>query len=325
MDALCLSPAQWREGRRVLLEQLADSPVPAGTLPEAWSESETLQESVFNLDSYNQLVGEICQQTSVDQAAKYGFLSLPAEALISVVVPVFNEDATIERVLRRLASCPVVGQIIVVNDASSDGTACVLQSVDQEKTSDFWVERLPGGLHLISHPVNRGKGAALQTGFALTTLNWVAIQDADTEYDPLDLIRLMNETRESSDRGPAANVVYGSRYLSRSNVSSPLWHRAGNGLITWAANRFNGLQLTDVETCYKLIRRDLLEAVRNTLKENRFGIEIELTAKLARHPATVFAECPIQYEKRSYAEGKKIGVKDGVRALWCMLRYRVRD
>lgn len=275
---------------------------------------------LFNLRLYNKAIDQITTQLNEETQASLGLLPIEENRLISVVVPVFNEDTTIDWVLRRLASCPVVGQIIVVNDASSDGTANVLSKISDSKNDSFWDQRLPEGIHLVSHPVNQGKGAALRTGFQLATLPWIAIQDADTEYDPLDLLRLTNGAVQNN-----ATVVYGSRYLSRSNKSSPLWHRLGNGVITRLSNLFTGLRLTDVETCYKLIRSDILQSIEPTLKENRFGIEIELTAKLARHLDATFDEQPISYEKRTYAEGKKIGVKDGLRALWCMLRYRLAD
>lgn len=304
-----LSPTQWHAQRRELFETTGiDAVDHEGCF--SWS----------TLEDYNQLIQRVGSEVDPQRAQQLDLRLLSPDQLISVVVPVFNEHTTIERVLRMLASCPIVGQIIVVNDASSDGTDSVLERIAEEREQPFWTSRLPAGLTTISHPTNRGKGAALKSGFPEARLRWVAIQDADTEYEPMDMIRLMNAT--IVDR---ATVVYGSRYLSATNHSSPLWHRLGNGAITQAANWFNGLRLTDVETCYKLVRQDILNSVCAGLKEDRFGIEIELTAKLARHPESRIVERPILYRKRSYAEGKKIGVKDGVRALWCMVRYRWRD
>lgn len=307
IDAPFLTPRQWHEQRQELFAQIDDY---TGT------------EELFPypcLTTYNSLMEKALPLVSPERARQLGIRSFTAKQLVSVVVPVFNEDATIDFVLRRLASCPIVGQILVVNDASSDGTAKVLEKIGSEQDDDFWTSRLPGGIHLFSHAVNQGKGAALRSGFVRATLDWVGVQDADTEYDPLDLIRLMDAAIECQ-----ATVAYGSRYLCRSH-SSPLWHRLGNGAITWAANRFTGLALTDVETCYKVMHGDLLHRILDGLKEDRFGIEIELTAKLARQPDARFIERPISYQKRTYAEGKKIGVRDGLRALWCMFRYRVGD
>lgn len=273
-----------------------------------------------SLERYNTAVQRALPQISAETAQGLGLFVIQRCDLISVVVPVFNEGVTIGDVLRRLADCPAVGQIIVVNDASSDATADRLAEVEASKDDPFWSTRLPEGLMIVTHPTNQGKGAALRTGFPLARLPWIGIQDADNEYNPQDLMRLLAATKQHS-----ATVAYGSRYLLRNNHCSPWWHRWGNGLITACANGCNGLRLTDVETCYKLVDAKILQSIAPTLKENRFGIEIELTAKLARHPGAKFTEQAISYDKRSYAEGKKIGVRDGLRALWCMLRYRWSD
>jgi glycosyltransferase involved in cell wall biosynthesis len=248
-----------------------------------------------------------------------GLWSLETADLISVVVPVFNEELTIVSVLRELACVPAVGQIVVVNDASRDDTERRLQELSSQLQDDFWQPRLPAGMLLLAHATNQGKGAALQTGFRRAHLSWVGIQDADSEYNPQDLMRLLTVARCQQ-----ANVIYGSRF-GLPSATSPLWHRAGNGAITALANACFRLQLTDVETCYKLVENQRLQAIVPTLKEGRFGIEIELTAKLARSPGVRFAECPIGYDRRTYAQGKKIGLRDAFRAVWCMGRYGWRD
>ena len=246
-----------------------------------------------------------------------GLFNLNPSLLISVVVPVFNEENTILSVLQRLASVPAVAQIVVVNDASRDQTGERLAALRHQLNDDFWTTRLPGGLQILTHAVNQGKGAALRTGFQHVTQAWTGVQDADTEYDPYDLMRLLSVAKNQQ-----ANVVYGSRFLMDEPGTSPVWHRQGNRFITQLANWSFGLRLSDVETCYKLIETTRLRQISDRLQENRFGIEIELTARLAKTPGVQFAECPITYDRRTYAEGKKIGVRDGFRALWCMARYR---
>lgn len=246
-----------------------------------------------------------------------GLFELTAAHLISVVVPVFNEEATIVSVLRRLAAVPAVAQIIVVNDASRDQTGECLADLKNQLHESFWTTQLSGGLQIYTHQINQGKGAALRTGFQYVTEAWTGVQDADSEYDPNDLMRLMAVAHSHP-----ANIIYGSRFLLSEPGASPIWHRQGNQLITKLANLSFGLSLTDVETCYKLVETTRLKTIASQLRENRFGIEIELTARLAKTPGARFAECPITYDRRTYAEGKKIGVRDGFRALWCMARYR---
>ncbi len=246
-----------------------------------------------------------------------GLFELQPTDLISVVVPVFNEESTILDVLRRLASVPAVAQVVVVNDASRDHTGERLTKLLEEINDNFWTSRLPGGLQILTHAINQGKGAALRSGFGHVKQAWTGVQDADLEYDPNDLMRLLTVAKTQ-----AANVVYGSRFVLEEPGSSPRWHRQGNQFITRLANLSFGLRLTDVETCYKLINTERLLPMVGQLQENRFGIEIELTARLARTAGVVFAECPITYDRRTYAEGKKIGLRDAFRALWCMIRYR---
>lgn len=257
-----------------------------------------------------------CAVEQIPTPESLGLFELTSADRISVVVPVFNEERTIVDVLDQLASVPAVTQIVVVNDASRDQTRDRLVEWQQALPGP-WRERLPDGLLVLNHEVNQGKGAALRTGFARVTQPWTGVQDADTEYNPADLLRLLAVARMRS-----ADVVYGSRFLLPETGNSPAWHRWGNRMITQLANVSFGTGFSDVETCYKLIRSSRLQAVSSGLQENRFGIEIELTGRLAKLPGIHMSECPISYDRRTYAEGKKIGLKDAFRAVWCMVRYR---
>jgi glycosyltransferase involved in cell wall biosynthesis len=224
---------------------------------------------------------------------------------LSVVIPCFNEVNTIELLLTRVRNSNVEMrlQIIVVDDGSTDGTRELLQGRLREQMSV---------LHL--HDRNKGKGAALRQGIALATGDLVLIQDADLEYDPQEYSRLVQPILDDK-----ADVVYGSRFLS----TGPrrvlyYWHRLGNSVLTTMSNVFTNLDLTDMETCYKVFRREIIQRIKIT--ENRFGFEPEITAKIARMDLRVY-EVGISYYGRTYAEGKKIGWKDGFRALYCILKY----
>ncbi len=225
---------------------------------------------------------------------------------VSVIVPVFNERSTIAQVVSRVAALPLDKEIVIVDDFSTDGTREVL-------------ERLEGvaGIRVIYQPVNQGKGAALRTGFLHATGDIVVIQDADLEYDPREIPGLLGPILRGE-----AEIVYGSRFLDRASADQSWVHRAGNGLLTRMSNLFSGLRLTDMETCYKAFRRDVLGCLQ--VAQNRFGIEPELTAKLARRGYR-FTEVPISYNPRGYAEGKKIGVRDLFKAFWCIGRYGISD
>ncbi len=223
---------------------------------------------------------------------------------LSVIIPCYNERSTIEAVLEAVAAAaPANKEIIVIDDASTDGSRELLQGPLRSRVDI-----------LISHERNRGKGAALRTGFAAATGDIVIVQDADLEYDPSEYPLLIGPIIRGE-----ADVVYGSRFLgSRPGPVSPFWHRAGNGALTLASNAFTGLDLTDMETCYKAFRREIIQGVE--IQEERFGFEPEITAKIAASGRRI-REVAISYRPRSYAQGKHIGWRDGVRALFCVMKY----
>ncbi len=229
------------------------------------------------------------------------------EALtLSVVIPVYNERATIERVVGRVMAVPIRKEVIVVDDGSTDGTRELLRRL---------VERYPAGaLRVFLQPRNRGKGAAVRTGIAAATGDYVIVQDADLEYDPRDYPLLLQPCLEHG-----ADVVYGSRFVGgTSHRVLYFWHAVGNGLLTTLSNMLTDLNLTDMETGYKLFRRDVIQAIR--LEQNRFGFEPEVTAKIAHRGLRIY-EVGISYAGRSYEEGKKINWRDGVEAIVCILKY----
>jgi glycosyltransferase involved in cell wall biosynthesis len=227
--------------------------------------------------------------------------------MISVVIPVYNEKGTVLELLRRVEAVEVPGlsrEIVLVDDFSTDGTRELLRKE---------VEARPG-VRVLYHDRNRGKGAALRTGIATTAGDIVLIQDADLEYDPREYPKLLAPILDGR-----ADVVYGSRF-SGSEAKRVLffWHSVGNRFLTTFSNMFTNLNLTDMETCYKVFRGDILRGIR--IEEDRFGFEPEVTAKIARLRCRIY-EVGIGYSGRTYAEGKKINWKDGVRALWCILKY----
>lgn len=314
-DTSGLSPQLWQRARRSYWRLAGLEPV--GT----WLEyNDRVRRCLSSIEAgwHESIAAELgCHPEELPEPAALGLFELTAADRISVVVPVFNEERTIVEVLDRLADVPAVTQIVVVNDASRDHTRDRLQAWYGELDASVWRDRLPDGLVVLNHTVNQGKGAALRTGFGHVTQPWTGVQDADTEYDPADLMRLLSVARAHE-----VDVVYGSRFLLPESGNSPSWHRLGNRLITQLANLSFATRFSDVETCYKLIKSSRLKAVAGDLRENRFGIEIELTARLSKLPGIQMAECPISYDRRTYAEGKKIGLKDAFRAVWCMARYR---
>jgi glycosyltransferase involved in cell wall biosynthesis len=231
--------------------------------------------------------------------------------LISIVIPVFNEAETVSKIIERVdaAPLPFEKEIIVVDDFSTDGTREILKDIERENNP---------GIKVIYQDKNQGKGAALKSGFALANGEVVIIQDADLEYDPREYPKLLNPILEGK-----ADVVYGSRF----SVSEPhrvlyFWHAMGNRFLTLLSNMLSNLNLTDMETCYKVFRKEVLKQI--DIREKRFGFEPEITAKVARLGCRIY-EVGISYSGRSYKEGKKINWKDGVWALWCILRYNLFD
>ena len=223
---------------------------------------------------------------------------------LSVVIPVYNEVETVETLLRRVRDVPLWLEVIVVDDGSTDGTGELLAKLEGDL-----IDRL------ISKKVNQGKGAALRTGFKHATGDVVVVQDADMEYDPHEFPRLLQPILSGK-----ADAVYGSRFLGGPHRVLFFWHSVGNRFLTLLSNMFTDLNLTDMETCYKMVRRELLDEL--PLSANRFGIEPEITARLAQAGARIY-ELPISYHGRSYAEGKKIGWKDGISALGCIVKYNL--
>ncbi len=229
---------------------------------------------------------------------------------LSIVIPVYNEATTILEILKLVSSIEVGldKELVLVDDCSTDGTRDVLRKVATDHPD--W--------RVLFHDVNRGKGAALRTGFAAATGDFVLIQDADLEYDPREYPLLLRPLLENR-----ADVVFGSRFLGGGpHRVCFFWHALGNKFLTTFSNMTTNLNLTDMEVCYKVFRREVLQKI--SLKEDRFGFEVEITAKVARAKCRIY-EVPISYYGRSYEEGKKITWKDGFQALWCIIKYRLVD
>ncbi len=231
--------------------------------------------------------------------------------IVSVVIPVFNEMRTLEQVIKRVQAAPVEKEIILVDDYSNDGSRELVQSLAEQPN-----------VRAVLHDYNQGKGAALRSGFAAATGDVVLIQDADLEYDPNDYPKLLGPIVAND-----ADVVYGSRFAGgETHRVLYFWHSMGNRFLTLLSNMMTNLNLTDMEVCYKVFRREIIQSI--DLKENRFGFEPEVTARLARFrkpdgsPLKIF-EVGISYAGRTYEEGKKIGWRDGVRAIWCIIRYNL--
>jgi glycosyltransferase involved in cell wall biosynthesis len=244
---------------------------------------------------------------------------------LSVVIPVYNERGFIEEVLLRVQAVPIDKEIIVVDDLSSDGTRPLLEELDKARSEGKREAIVQNGkarlslenIRFIFQPLNCGKGAALRRGFEAATGDVVLVQDADLEYDPKDYGKLLEPIFEGK-----ADVVYGSRFLGGPQRVHYFWHYVGNKFLTLLSDILTNLKLTDMETCYKVFRREVLQNIK--LESNRFGFEPEFTAKIAKGTWRIY-EVPISYAGRTYAEGKKITWKDGLSTLWCILRYNLFD
>ncbi|MFN0060006.1 MAG: glycosyltransferase family 2 protein [Planctomycetota bacterium] len=242
-------------------------------------------------------------QPTANPAAGEGLLP----GVLSVVVPVYNEAATLRQIVARIRAVDLAIELIAVDDGSTDGSRETLRELEAARAID----------RVVLHESNRGKGAALKSGFEVARGEWVIIQDADLEYDPAEYSRLLAPVKNG-----LADVVYGSRFMG----ADPhrvlfFWHYVANRGLTLISNMFTNLNLTDMETCFKLMRREVLSSIE--LKERRFGVEPELTAKLAAIRGIRIYEVGISYAGRTYEDGKKIGWRDGVVALWCIVRYNL--
>jgi glycosyltransferase involved in cell wall biosynthesis len=248
---------------------------------------------------------------------KLGVYRIPEDLILSVVIPVYNEKKTIHEILRRVRAVPINKQVIIVDDCSSDGTREILQDLAQRDRE----------LTVVFHEVNRGKGAALRTGFQHAIGELVIVQDADLEYDPDQYPQLLQPIVEGR-----ADVVFGTRFTGETHRVLYFWHSVANKGLTLLSNMFTNLNLTDMEVCYKVFRREIIQGI--TLKSDRFGFEPEVTAKVARFKlpdengqlrSCRIYEIPVSYHGRTYREGKKIGIKDGFQALYCIIRYALAD
>lgn len=228
---------------------------------------------------------------------------------LSVVIPVYNEVGTLEKLIQKVLAVglPLEKELVLVDDCSRDGTTELLKRLAAQNP----------GWKVLFHTVNQGKGAALRTGFAAATGEIVVVQDADLEYDPNDYKAMLRPVLEGH-----ADVVYGSRFLGGGPHRVVFfWHSVGNRFLTMLSNMMTDLNLTDMEVCYKMFRREVLQTL--VIEENRFGFEVEITAKVARGKKWRIYEVPVSYYGRSYAEGKKITWRDGFRAIWCIFKYNL--
>jgi glycosyltransferase involved in cell wall biosynthesis len=275
------------------LEPSADSIVTAPTRDSAYLDR--LQANLAIAEQTAKVAREMDEATAIE-------FRKPTKLAVSVVIPVYNERETVVEVVRRVQAVGVHEEIIIVDDFSIDGTRQILMELDREKD-----------IRVLLHGYNKGKGAALRTGFQQAHGDVVLIQDADLEYNPNDLPRLLEPIERCE-----ADVVYGSRFLENAEQDPSRLHRLGNWMLTAASNITTGQHLTDMETCYKVFRREVLEQI--DVEQNRFGFEPEITAKVSRLGYRIL-ELPIEYSYRTYEEGKKIGLRDAANALWCIAKY----
>ena len=225
---------------------------------------------------------------------------------LSVVIPAYNEASTIETIVERVRAAPFEKEIIIVDDASTDGTCAKLDRLEQDDD-----------IRVVRHERNQGKGAALRSGFPLARQDIVVVQDADLEYDPRDYAQLVEPILAGR-----ADVVYGSRFVGgHSHRMLYFWHALGNRCVTFLSNLFTNLNLTDMETGYKVFRREVIQQIR--IEEDRFGFEPEITAKLVKQPGIRVYEVGVSYAGRTFEDGKKIDWRDGLHAVWCIVKYNL--
>jgi glycosyltransferase involved in cell wall biosynthesis len=245
-----------------------------------------------------------------------GFYVIPSDLLLSVVIPIFNERDTLLDLVNRVRAVPIRKELVLVDDCSTDGTRDILKTIETSIDAHDARNRV----RVIYHEKNKGKGAAVKTGFQAASGDLLLIQDADLEYDPSEYPRLLHPIVEGK-----ADVVYGSRFLGdQPHRVLYYWHYLGNRLLTTLSNCFTNLNLTDMETCYKVFTRQVIDDIGPKLRQQRFGIEPEITGRVARGRYRVY-EMSISYSGRTYEQGKKIGWRDGLKALWCIMRYGIAD
>jgi len=266
---------------------------------------EIISSSGQDVEAHNVRIEKLAEMIGLNNCRAIGLYKIPENFKLSVVIPVYNEKRWITEVLRRVRMVPIPKEIILVDDLSTDGTREMLPQFADENTKILYKQ------------VNQGKGAALRDGFKLCTGNVIIIQDADLEYDPDDYPSLLQPIIENK-----ADIVFGSRFIGEKHRVLYFWHMVTNKILTVLSNMLTNLNLTDMETCYKVFKKEVLEGM--DLKSNRFGFEPEFTAKIAKKkkPAWRVFEVPVSYDGRTYEEGKKIGLKDGFNALYCIVRYK---
>jgi glycosyltransferase involved in cell wall biosynthesis len=266
---------------------------------------ENISSSGQDVEAHNVRIEKLADMIGLNNCRAIGLYKIPENFKLSVVIPVYNEKRWITEVLRRVRMVPIPKEIILVDDLSTDGTREMLPQFEDENTK------------ILYKKVNQGKGAALRDGFKLCTGNIIIIQDADLEYDPDDYPSLLQPIIENK-----ADIVFGSRFIGEKHRVLYFWHMVTNKILTILSNMLTNLNLTDMETCYKVFKKEVLEGM--DLKSNRFGFEPEFTAKIAKKkkPAWRVFEVPVSYDGRTYEEGKKIGLKDGFNALYCIVRYK---
>ncbi len=293
---------------------------PKKSFPQRTGQGTSPHPNDAQLREHHEATDQLIRLIGEPLAHRLGIYHVPDDLVLSVVIPVYNETRFLGEILRRVREVPIRKQVILIDDCSTDGTREMLKE---------WLTTQPE-LTILFHDVNQGKGAALRTGFKHATGDIVIVQDADLEYDPSEYPQLIQPILEGK-----ADVVFGSRFIGEKHRVLNYWHSVANRGLTTLSNWFTNLNLTDMEVCYKVFRREVIQGI--TLKSNRFGFEPEVTAKIARFrmPAVpgrnpdrkcrIF-EIPVSYDGRDFSEGKKIRpLRDGSQALWCILRYAFVD